>query len=81
MSPAAALLLVAGLALAWRASAFLTGLAAWSALAVVALSVVAGIAVPGAVLLGTAGLWATSQVITRLRRGYWRSAGLARLAR
>ncbi len=70
-----------GLGLLWRFGAFLLAVVAWFLVATMALSLVADIEVPtsAAVLAGLC--WAGSQLLTRARCGYWRSALARALAR
>lgn len=67
------LVTVAAVALAWRCSAFLLGAFAWVLVVLVALSLAVGEAVPAAVVALAVGAWAGSQVVSRVRRGVWRS--------
>lgn len=73
------LLAVAG-ALLWRTAAFVLGAFAWVGLALVLLSTVAGVPVPGAAVFGSMALWFGSQVVSRMRNGYWRSRSMQGLA-
>lgn len=61
------------------------GLPAWRRgvvlVAVTALSLVADIEVPTAAVVFAVLCWSGSQVLTRLRCGYWRSAALRAVAR
>jgi hypothetical protein len=46
---------------------------AWFFVAAVAVSRIAGIPVPGGVVVGTVACWAGGHVIHRLRHGHWAS--------
>lgn len=81
MEPAALLVLVAGLAVAWWLAAFLTGALAWVLVAVMALSLAGGVPVPSGVVVLVVALMAVSQIASRSRTGSWRSPVLQRFAR
>jgi hypothetical protein len=64
-----------------RLAAFLLGAGAWFLLVTVALGLLVGVPVPGAITAFTVVLWFGSQVASRLRLGGWRSMGLRGLSR
>ena len=59
--------------------AFLLGVVAWLLVAIMALSLVAGIEVPASVVVACAVFWAGSQLHTRVRLGQFRSTVLREL--
>jgi len=71
----------AGLAILWRFGAFLLGGVARFGVTVMALSLVADIEVPTAAVVFAVLCWCGSQVLTRLRYGYWRRAAARAIAR
>jgi hypothetical protein len=70
-----------GLGLLWRFGAFLLAVVAWFLVATMALSLVADIEVPTSAAVLAVLCWAGSQLLTRARCGYWRSALARALAR
>ena len=70
-----------GLSVLWRFGAFLLGAVAWFLAATMALSLVAEVEVPTSVVVFAVLCWAGSQVLTRARYGYWRSAAVRALVR
>ena len=70
-----------GLSFLWKFGAFLLGAVAWFLVATMALSLVADVEVPTSVVVFAVLCWAGSQVLTRARYGYWRSAAVRALAR
>lgn len=70
-------LLAIGAYLAFRfarfAGATVLAVAAWVGVALVALSVLVGEPVPTGAIVGTLALWIGSQLISRAKRGAWRS--------
>ena len=70
-----------GLGLLWRFGAFLLAVVAWFLVATMALSLVADIEVPTSAAVLAVLCWAGSQLLTRARCGYWRSAAARALAR
>lgn len=73
---------LAVLGLAWSIGSAVLRLLAWFLLVAMALSLVAGIAVPPGVLVATVMCWTAAHAIYRLRHGCWRSQLLdATLAR
>jgi len=74
------LVLAAVTGVAWRLAAAVLGLIAWVFLVAIMASILVGVAVPGTVVFVTATLWVGSQIVSRLRRGEWRSRALRGLA-
>jgi len=70
-----------GLSVLWKFGAFLLGAVAWFLVAAMALSLVADIEVSTAAVVFAALCWVSSQALTRLRYGYWRSAAVRALTR
>lgn len=70
---ASVLVAVAALALLWSVGSMVLRVMAWFLVAVMAVSLVAGIGVPSAALVAAVGCWAGGHAIFRLRNGYWRS--------
>jgi hypothetical protein len=70
-----------GLGLLWRFGAFLLAVVAWFLVATMARSLVADIEVPTSAAVLAVLCWAGSQLLTRARCGYWRSALARALAR
>lgn len=73
MTLALVLVGVAILAIGWRLAAFVLGALGWAVLALIGLSLLAGVPVPLGAVVGAVGLWFASQVVSRTRHGAWRS--------
>lgn len=78
---ATVLLIVVSTALVLRLAPLALGVLAWGLVGAVALAVLTGQAVPGAVVTLVVALWLGSQVGSRLRRGVWRSGLLRTVGR
>lgn len=73
--------IVLALVVAVRLAAFVLGLQAWFIGLAIVLAVATGQAVPGRVVATAVALWLGSHLVSRLRRGEWRSAGLRSVSR
>ncbi len=71
-----ALIGLAGAFVLWRFTAFLLGTFSWFLLVTIVASIAVGVPVPGSAVFAAIGLWAASQVASRLRRGQWRSRAM-----
>jgi hypothetical protein len=79
MNLAVLLIFTALAGLTYRLLPFLSGLTAWVLLALIALSLAAGVPVPLGAVLATVAFWLISQLASRARWGGWRSPLLQRL--
>jgi hypothetical protein len=77
---ASILVATAALVLLWSVGSVVLRALAWFLVAVMAISLVAGIAVPPGAVVASVACWAGGHSIYRLRHGHWRSHLLAGLA-
>lgn len=73
--------IVLALVVGVRVAAFVLAMQAFVLALAIVLAVATGQAVPGVVVATAVALWAGSHLVSRLRRGEWRSSGLRSLSR
>ena len=78
---ATALVVAAVLAVLWSIGSLVLRAMAWFLVAVMAVSLVAGIGVPTGAVVAAVASWVGGHVIHRMRHGHWSSAVLGALGR